>query len=160
MAKNGTNGNGPKRKSKTTSSAHDRSRREMRTNGARRHPPRRWTGPLDPSALLPLTEPMFHILLALANEELHGYGIIISVEEATNGEVRLRTGTLYTALQRMMQDGLIEESDRRTAQAKDGRRRYYRLTRFGWAVARLEARRVADLAALAKERLGGARRNR
>jgi DNA-binding PadR family transcriptional regulator len=107
----------------------------------------------DPHALLPLTEPMFHILLALSERELHGYGIIISVEEATSGEVRLRTGTLYTAVRRMVDDGLIEESDTASPHSgDDGRRRYYRLTPFGRAVARAEAQRVDALAALARTR--------
>ncbi len=103
----------------------------------------------EPNALLPLTEPVFHILLALVDQELHGYGIILSVEQATHGAVRLRTGTLYTAIRRMVDDGLIEESER-GPNKPDERRRYYRLTSFGRAVARVEARRVADLAALSR----------
>lgn len=94
---------------------------------------------------------MFHILMALSERQLHGYGIIISVEEATKGDVRLRTGTLYTAIARMVEDGLIRETD----SEPDGdyeRRRYYRITRFGRTVARLEATRVARLTSLARAR--------
>jgi DNA-binding PadR family transcriptional regulator len=103
----------------------------------------------EPADLLPLTEPVFHILIALADRELHGYGIILSVEEATSGKVRLRTGTLYTAVRRMADEGLIEESD---DSADDDRRRYYRLTSFGRSVARAESRRVASLASLARSK--------
>jgi len=95
---------------------------------------------------------MFHILLALSDRELHGYGIIISVENATRGEVRLRTGTLYTAIRRMVDDGLIRETATLPGEGDDGRRRYYRLTRFGRAVARAEAHRVSALAAIARSR--------
>jgi DNA-binding PadR family transcriptional regulator len=103
----------------------------------------------EPGDLLPLTEPAFHILLALADRELHGYGIILSVEDATAGKVRLRTGTLYTAVRRMVDDGLIEES---AEVPDDDRRRFYRLTPFGRAVARAEAKRVASLASLARSK--------
>lgn len=105
---------------------------------------------LEPEALLPLTEPAFHILLALSERELHGYGIIIAVENATRGAVRLRTGTLYTAIGRMVEDGLIQETEGLPGEGDDGRRRYYRLTRFGRAVARAEALRLQKLTALAR----------
>jgi DNA-binding PadR family transcriptional regulator len=95
---------------------------------------------------------MFHILLALSDRELHGYGIIISVEQTTRGELRLRTGTLYTAIRRMVDDGLIRETASLADESDDGRRRYYRLTRFGRAVARAEAERVSALAAIARSR--------
>ncbi len=102
---------------------------------------------------LPLSEPEFHVLLALSGAELHGYGIILSVEAATGGRVRLRTGTLYTALRRMAGRGWVEESeDRPDPSEDDARRRYYRVTRAGAAVARAEAERLASLAELARSR--------
>jgi DNA-binding PadR family transcriptional regulator len=102
----------------------------------------------DPAELLPLSEPVFHILLALADRNLHGYGIILSVEESTAGKVRLRTGTLYTAVRRMAEDGLIAEASK----SGDDRRRIYTLTSFGRSVARAESRRIASLATLARAR--------
>jgi DNA-binding PadR family transcriptional regulator len=108
--------------------------------------------PRDPSEMLPLTEPVFHILLALAEREQHGYSIILAVEDATSGQVRLRTGTLYTAVRRLVDDGVIEEIESDDADAEEDRRRVYRLTPFGRAVARAESRRVASLTALARSR--------
>jgi DNA-binding PadR family transcriptional regulator len=108
--------------------------------------------PPEPDSLLPLTEPEFHILLALAERERHGYGIIVAVEEATAGEIRLRTGTLYGAVRRMVDGGLIEDVDGPTDEPNEDRRRYYRLTSFGRAVARAEAHRVDELAQLARRR--------
>jgi DNA-binding PadR family transcriptional regulator len=102
----------------------------------------------DPAELLPLSEPAFHILLALADRDLHGYGIILSVEDSTGGKVRLRTATLYTAVHRMAAVGLIAES---TEDGND-RRRIYTLTPFGRSVARAESRRIASLASLARTR--------
>lgn len=106
----------------------------------------------EPSELLPLTEPVFLILLALAERAQHGYGIILAVEDATSGQVRLRTGTLYTAVRRLVEDGLIEEIESSDTDAEEDRRRVYRLTPFGRAVARAESRRVASLTALARSR--------
>jgi DNA-binding MarR family transcriptional regulator len=104
------------------------------------------------SELLPLTEPVFHILLALAERDLHGYGIILAVQNATAGKLRLRTGTLYTAMPRLVEDGLIEEIESDDADAEEDRRRVYRLTPFGRAVASAESVRVANLTALARAR--------
>lgn len=102
-------------------------------------------------SLLPLPPATFHILLALAGEERHGYAIIQDVSLRTGGEVRLGAGTLYRSIQRMQEQGLIEESPRRPAPDEDDeRRRYYRLTDFGSAVARAEARRLAQLVRLAR----------
>lgn len=106
----------------------------------------------EPADLLPLTEPVFHILLALAERDQHGYGIILTVEETTAGKVRLRTGTLYTAVRRLVEEGLIEETTPSGGEAEGSRRRVYRLTAFGRSVARAEARRVAKLASLARTR--------
>lgn len=102
-------------------------------------------------ALLPLPPITFHILIALADAELHGYAIIQEVAARTEGAVRLGAGTLYRSLQRMLEQGLIAETDERPApELDDERRRYYRITRFGAAVARAEARRLAQLVKLAK----------
>jgi len=107
--------------------------------------------PDEVGALLPLPPATFHILLALAEEERHGYAIIQAVAARTDGEVRLSAGTLYRSIQRMQEQGLIEESRRRPAPDEDDeRRRYYLLTEFGTAVARAEARRLTQLVKLAR----------
>ena len=95
----------------------------------------------------------FHILLSLAEEERHGYAIIKDVEASTDGELRLSPGTLYRSIQRMLEDGLLVESNRRPARALDDeRRRYYRITPLGIATARAELRRLAQLVRLGRER--------
>lgn len=102
-------------------------------------------------ALLPLPPATFHILVALAREDLHGYAIIQDVEARTGGELRLSAGTLYRSIQRMLEQGLIAETRTRPAPAVDDeRRRYYRLTPFGTAVARAEMRRLSQLVRLAR----------
>jgi DNA-binding PadR family transcriptional regulator len=107
--------------------------------------------PREVESLLPLPPATFRILLALAAEERHGYAIIQEVAASTGGEVRLSAGTLYRSIQRMQEQGLIEESRRRPAPAEDDeRRRYYLLTPFGAAVARAEARRLTQLVKLAR----------
>ena len=116
----------------------------------------------DPGDLLPLTPAVLHILLALADEERHGYGIMKEVEGRTGGEVRLGPGTLYGSIKRMLANGLIEESDERPDPGwDDQRRRYYRITDFGRRVAGAEAERLQGLidAARAKKllRTGGSR---
>jgi DNA-binding PadR family transcriptional regulator len=105
----------------------------------------------DPQDLLPLTEPVYYILLALADADRHGYAILQEVEDRTDGAVRLRTGTLYTAIRRLLEQGLIVETDERPAD-DDERRRYYRLTEFGRAVARAEAERLEGLVGLARDK--------
>ena len=110
-------------------------------------------GKLEPRELLPLTPAVLHILLSLADEERHGYGIIKEVEARTGGEVRLGPGTLYGSIKRMLSDGLIEESDERPdPEIDDQRRRYYRLTDFGRRVAGAEAQRLASLVNTAREK--------
>lgn len=100
-----------------------------------------------PGTLLPLSAPVFHVLLSLTERELHGYGIIQDIERRTGGEVTLSTSTLYGAIKRMMRDGLVERSDERPDPAVDDvRRRYYRITEFGRSVAQLEGRRIERLA--------------
>ncbi len=107
----------------------------------------------NPRDLLPLTPAVLNILLALAEEERHGYGIMKEVEGRTGGEVRLGPGTLYGAIKRMLADGLIEESDERPdPELDDQRRRYYRITEFGRRVAGVEAERLHDLVNTARAR--------
>jgi DNA-binding PadR family transcriptional regulator len=102
-------------------------------------------------ALLPLPLATFHILLALAQEDRHGYAIMLAVERRTDGELRLSPGTLYRSIQRMLEQGLILETTERPApELDDERRRYYRITPFGAAVARAEARRMANLVRMAR----------
>jgi DNA-binding PadR family transcriptional regulator len=106
---------------------------------------------MDPESLLPLPTATFHILMALADEDRHGYAIIQDVEARTNGELRLSAGTLYRSIQRMLEQGLITEPRQRPAPDEDDeRRRYYRITPFGVAVAKAEARRLEQLLRLAR----------
>jgi DNA-binding PadR family transcriptional regulator len=113
---------------------------------------------IDPKQMLPLTPAVFHILLALADRERHGYGIMQEVSESTHGEVRMGPGTLYGTIKRMIAAELVQESDERPdPELDDERRRYYRLTDFGHRVACAEAERLASLVDLAqaKRLLGG-----
>ena len=100
-------------------------------------------------ALLPLAPAFFHILIALGDGERHGYGVMQEVAARTGGKVRLSPGTLYGSIKRMLEDGLLEELSPRGA-AEDERRRYYRLTRFGRAVAAAEAERLSSLLSQAR----------
>ena len=100
----------------------------------------------DIQTLLPLPTAFFHILVALADRDRHGYSIMQDVSARTDGKVRLSAGTLYSAVRRMLEQGLIEElRDRPDPSSNDERRRYYRLTRLGRRVAIAEARRVNDM---------------
>jgi len=111
--------------------------------------------PIDPdriAALLPLPPATFHILLALLDQDRHGYAIIQDVEERTRGELRMSAGTLYRSIARMVEQSLIAEVTKRRDDSEDTRRRYYRLTPFGDAVARAEMRRLSDLVRLARQR--------
>jgi DNA-binding PadR family transcriptional regulator len=102
-------------------------------------------------ALLPLPPATFHILIALAEDDRHGYAIIQDIAARTNGEVRLSAGTLYRSIQRMQEQGLISETRQRPAPEEDDeRRRYYRISAFGAAVARAEARRLSQMVRLAR----------
>src|SRR4051812_23974948 len=97
----------------------------------------------DPRSFLPLTPLAFQVLLALADRERHGYDIIKEVDTRTDGLIRLRSGTLYTLLQRLQAEGLIVESDDRPEPKNDDqRRRYYAVTGLGRAVLTAEARRL------------------
>jgi DNA-binding PadR family transcriptional regulator len=104
-----------------------------------------------PESLLPLPSATFHILMAIASEDRHGYAIIQDIEQRTNGALRLSAGTLYRSIQRMLDQGLlVETSERPAPELDDERRRYYRITPFGTAVARAEARRLSDLLTMAR----------
>ena len=107
---------------------------------------------MDIDGLLPLPAATFHILLALGNGEKHGYAIIQDVAQRTGGALKLSAGTLYRSIARMLDQGLIAETAERPAPEEDDeRRRYYRLTEMGAAVARAEARRRTQLLELARQ---------
>jgi DNA-binding PadR family transcriptional regulator len=100
-----------------------------------------------------MTPAVFHIMLALADRDAHGYAIMQDVERLTGGETKLGPGTLYRSIQRMLVDGLIEERDiALDEEADDDRRRYYRLTRKGLSAAKAEAARFATLVDAARLR--------
>lgn len=104
-----------------------------------------------PRDLLPLSPQQFHILLSLSNQDRHGYGIILDVANRTGDELRMGTGTLYTAIGRLVTLGLIEDTG-----IDDGRRRHYHLTKFGRSVLVAEAARLEALLRLAEvEGIGG-----
>ncbi len=103
----------------------------------------------DPRAALPLGHVAYHILLALASENRHGYGIIKHVEERTDGGVTLEAGTLYAAIKRMKDDGWIGEAP--TQPAEDARRRTYAISDFGQDVLLAESRRLEALVEMARE---------
>jgi DNA-binding PadR family transcriptional regulator len=106
----------------------------------------------DADALLPLPQATFHILVALAEEDRHGYAIMQDVTARTGGALRLSAGTLYRSVQRMLEQGLITETSSRPApEIDDERRRYYRITPLGRSVAKAEARRLAQMLKLARE---------
>jgi DNA-binding PadR family transcriptional regulator len=101
----------------------------------------------------PLPSAAFQILLSLADEDLHGYGIMRQVEEQSGGRMRLGPGTLYSSIQSLVEEKLIEETDARV-EVKLGRerRRYYRLTSLGRRLVRSEAERLAELLRVARAR--------
>jgi len=111
----------------------------------------------DPGDLLPLTPVALNVLLALADGERHGYGIMLEVRERTGGRVRLGPGTLYGAIKRLKKGGVIEESGERPdpeadPEADDERRRYYRLTGFGAEVLQAEVERLDGLVRAARRK--------
>jgi DNA-binding PadR family transcriptional regulator len=111
------------------------------------------TQPADSDFPLPLTPAAFHILLALADDEKHGYGIMQEVSLISDGQIKLGPGTLYGTIKRMLADGWIEESDERPDPALDDeRRRYYRLTDLGSKVVRAEAARLSRLVDAARSK--------
>jgi len=104
-------------------------------------------------ALLPLPPATLHILMALADEDRHGYAIIQDIAFRTGGELQMSAGTLYRSIQRMQEQGLIVETRERPAPENDDeRRRYYRITPFGLAVARAETGRLTQMLKLARAR--------
>lgn len=106
-----------------------------------------------PEDLLPLPPAAFHILMAVADEDRHGYAIIQDVAARTGGELKLSAGTLYRSIQRMLEQGLLVEAQERPApELDDERRRYYRITAFGAATARAEVKRLNQLVKLARAR--------
>ncbi|MDP1569690.1 MAG: PadR family transcriptional regulator [Vicinamibacterales bacterium] len=105
-----------------------------------------------PESFLPLTPVAFEILLTLADGDRHGYSVMQEVGQRTGGAVTLHPGTLYRALARLLETALIEELEARPSEGDDERRRYYRLTARGRAVAEAEASRLADQVAAARAR--------
>lgn len=106
-----------------------------------------------PQDVLPLTPTVFHILLALADSERHGYGIMQEVMRITGGTVQMGPGTLYGTIKRMLEAHLIEETDERPdPQMDDERRRYYRITDFGQRVTQAEINRLNSLLAIARSK--------
>lgn len=107
----------------------------------------------DPVSLLPLRPSVFHILLALSDGDLHGYGIMQEVAEHTAGQIKLGPGTLYGTIKRLLNDRLIIEAEERPdPELDDERRRYYRLTEFGHRVLKAEVRRISDMVSVAQKR--------
>jgi DNA-binding PadR family transcriptional regulator len=110
-------------------------------------------GSLD--SFLPLKPNWFHVMLALAGQEQHGYGIMQEVLERTDGKLRLWPATLYGTIKRLMDEGLIDESDDRPApELDDSRRRYYRLTTLGRKVLAAESERLEDLVRAVRSKRG------
>jgi DNA-binding PadR family transcriptional regulator len=105
-----------------------------------------------PDSFLPLPTAVFHILVALADRDRHGYSIMQDVAARTGAKVRLSAGTLYSSIRRMLEQGLVEElSESPDPESQDERRRYYRLTRLGRQVAIADARRLNDMLSQARE---------
>src|SRR5215475_3336845 len=104
------------------------------------------------AGFLPLPPATFHILLALLDQDRHGYAIIQDVEARTDGELRMSAGTLYRSIARMVEQGLIVEVEKRRSRADDERRRYYVLTPLGERVARAEVQRLTQLVRHARAR--------
>lgn len=101
---------------------------------------------MQPEQFLPLKPHWFHVMLSLADQEQHGYGIMQEVLERTEGKVRLWPATLYGTIKRLIEADLIEESEERPApEVDDARRKYYRLTRLGRRVLAAESERLEDL---------------
>lgn len=111
-------------------------------------------GSRDPAELLPLTPVVFHILLALADGEQHGYRIMQEINRVTRGQLRIGPTTLYRSIKQLLAEGLLAESDERPDPALDDqRRRYYRLTALGRQVALAEEQRLTELLAIAHAKL-------
>ncbi len=107
----------------------------------------------DPTQFLPLTPAVFHILLVLADEDRHGYDIMRAIANATDGQIQMGPGTLYGTIKRLLQAGLIVETDERPDPAlDDSRRRYYRLTDLGQQVLAAEVERLTSLVQIAQRK--------
>ena len=112
--------------------------------------PKKTTEP-DPEMLLPLPVTVFHVLVALSDADRHGYAIMQDVAERTAGKLKLSPGTLYGAIKRMLEEGLVKETaERPDPEEDDERRRYYRITPFGRRVAMAESTRLSALVKQAK----------
>ena len=106
-----------------------------------------------PQQFLPLTVPVFQMLLSLSDRDLHGYAIIQDIRERTAEEVELTASTLYAAIKRLLEGRLIEELDTRPGpEDDDPRRRYYRITALGLDVARLETARLERAVRMARQK--------
>lgn len=117
--------------------------------------PRRSPASRDPRSFLPLTPRVYHVLLALADGPLHGYGVILAVQQLTENVIVMRTGTLYILVRRLLDQRLIEECDERPGPDEDDeRRRYYRLTELGRSVLEAESLRLQSVVAAARRTLG------
>ncbi|HEX9699975.1 MAG TPA: PadR family transcriptional regulator [Acidobacteriota bacterium] len=108
------------------------------------------TTPSDPRELLPLSPPVYHVLLALGDEAMHGYAIMQAFNDKTGGEDALLPGTLYATIARMVEAGLIAELAEPPDESSDRRRRYYRVTDFGRRVAVAESERLGRLLDVAR----------
>lgn len=107
----------------------------------------------DPDTFLPLSAPVFHILLSLADRERHGYAIIKEIERRTSESIVLSTGTLYAALKRLLAEGLIEGAEGRADPELDDKRRlYYQLTSTGKFVVRAETERLTALVSMSRDK--------
>jgi DNA-binding PadR family transcriptional regulator len=107
---------------------------------------------IDPQSLLPLSQAAFHILVALAQGDRHGYAIMQDVAAGTGGNLKLNPGTLYTTIRRLLEQGLVIELDERPdPEEDDERRRYYRLSDLGREVAKAEAARLHQTLAFARQ---------
>jgi DNA-binding PadR family transcriptional regulator len=104
----------------------------------------------DPKDLLPLSPPVYHVLLALGSDAMHGYAVMQAFADKTSGEEALLPGTLYATISRMVDAGLLEELPEAPPESSDKRRRYYRVTEFGRAVARAESDRIHRLLTVAR----------
>jgi len=106
----------------------------------------------EPTEFLPLSPAVFHILLAVADRERHGYAIIKEIDRRTSGAVVPSTGTLYAAIKRLLNDDVIERAESRDPELDDERRRYYRLTALGKQVLNAETERLAVLVGMARDK--------
>ncbi len=108
--------------------------------------------PSNPTSYLPLANLGFNVLVALAAEDRHGYGIIKDIEERTQGMISIRSGALYTTIQRLLETGFVEPAPTPGDSDGDARRKYYRITPLGRQVATLEAARLGELVDAARQR--------